>query len=183
LNEDGEPLRCKATQGRCPYAADKHFSSKEEAREAFEKLQASPMVTVSRSVPHEMTLSAPTTKLLERLEKEGLRPFVVGGSVRDSMLSGAVPKDIDIEVFDAEDMDQLETVLRKAGYKVDSVGKSFGVLKMALPGGDDIDVTLKSATVTAASRFRWIPRSPWRTPPVDETSPSTPSTTLTAADL
>lgn len=142
LNEDGEPLRCKATNGRCPYAADKHFTSKEDARVAFEQLQEGSISSVSRSVPHEMVLSTETTELLDKLYSKGLNPYVVGGSVRDSMLSGAVPKDIDIEVFEAQDMEQLESVLRKSGYHVDSVGKSFGVLKMTLPGGDDIDISL-----------------------------------------
>jgi len=142
LNDDGEPLPCKATKGRCPYAAEKHFTSKEAARAAYEQLQESAVTSVSRSVPHKMTLSNETTKLLETLYAKKLNPYVVGGSVRDSILSGAVPKDIDIEVFEAKNMDHLESVLRKAGYHVDAVGKSFGVLKMTLPGGDDIDISL-----------------------------------------
>lgn len=142
LNSDGEPLACKATKGRCPYADDKHFSSKDEAREAFERLQENNVTSVSKSIQHAMTLSSETTDLLNMLYGEGLNPYVVGGSVRDSMMSGAIPKDIDIEVFEAENMDDLESLLKKSGYKVDSVGKSFGVLTMQLHNGESIDVAL-----------------------------------------
>lgn len=142
LNEAGEPLRCTATKGRCPYAEDKHFTSKEKAREAFEELQSSSLQSVSQTVAHEMTLSTDVTDLLDKLYAKKLRPYIVGGSVRDSLLSGEVPKDIDIEVFGADNMDQLETLLKKSGYKVDSVGKSFGVLTMRLPNGEDIDISL-----------------------------------------
>lgn len=142
LTPDGEPLRCNAKKGRCPYAQEKHFSTKEEAREAFENEQVSSMMSVSKTIAHKMKLSRATEELLNKLYSKNLKPYVVGGSVRDSLLSGASPKDIDIEVFDAKDMDQLERLLKNSGYRVDSVGKSFGVLKLQLSGGDDIDISL-----------------------------------------
>lgn len=142
LNEAGDPLRCKAVKGNCPYAPERHFETAEQAREAFEHEQETPLSAFSRVQPHKMTLSKDVEKLLKGLYDSGLEPYVVGGSVRDSILSGAAPKDIDIEVFQAESMDQLEKLLKKSGYRVDSVGKSFGVLKLQLKSGDDIDISL-----------------------------------------
>lgn len=142
LNEDGEPLRCTAQKGKCPYAETKHFSSKADARIAYENEQKESFTSVTKTVVHVMPLSSETTELINLLYAQGLDPYVVGGSVRDSMLSGANPKDIDIEVFDAKDMDSLELLLKKSGYRVDSVGKSFGVLTMKLPNGEDIDISL-----------------------------------------
>ncbi|MCJ7765481.1 MAG: HD domain-containing protein [Thiovulaceae bacterium] len=60
------------------------------------------------------------------------RPVVVGGYLRDTLLN--IPsKDIDIEVFGLKSLDQLETLLLPFG-KVNSVGKSFGVVKLQLEG-------------------------------------------------
>ena len=46
-----------------------------------------------------MKLSEDVIKLMDQLQAEELMPYIVGGSVRDSLISGAAPKDIDIEVF------------------------------------------------------------------------------------
>lgn len=67
--------------------------------------------------------------LLTLLVQAGARPLIVGGSVRDHVL-GKQPKDFDVEVFDMP-ADLLETVL-SASYKVDAVGRAFGVLKVTV---------------------------------------------------
>jgi len=54
--------------------------------------------------------------------------FKVGGCVRDSLL-GIEPKDIDLEVYGLT-LGKIEEVLASR-YTVDTVGKSFGVLKIA----------------------------------------------------
>jgi tRNA nucleotidyltransferase (CCA-adding enzyme) len=72
------------------------------------------------------------------------RCYIVGGWVRDKLLD-RIPKDVDIEVHGME-IDQISHVLRNNGYKVDEVGKSFGVLKVKDPGtGDIIDVAVPRA--------------------------------------
>lgn len=141
LNSNGDVLPCKAKHGRCPYAAADHFEGPEEGRKAFEERNSS-VPSIKRSIPHEMELSEEVVDLLDTLHDKGFTPYIVGGSVRDSVLSGLESKDIDIEVFDAPDMNSLEKALRKSGYRVDAVGKSFGVLKLQLLGGEDIDVSL-----------------------------------------
>lgn len=91
---------------------------------------------------HQMSLDSDTVKLMEDLSQSGFTPLVVGGAVRDSMSTGGAPKDIDIEVHDAPSMNALVRMLRRNGYRVDEVGRSFGVLKTTLPNGMDIDISL-----------------------------------------
>lgn len=68
-------------------------------------------------------------------------PLIVGGAVRDAAL-GADPKDIDIEVHGA-DIEQLAQRYRNEGYRVDEVGKQFGVLKVSKNGVvEDLDVAI-----------------------------------------
>lgn len=69
----------------------------------------------------------------------GGKPYFVGGCVRDKVL-GFEPKDIDIEVFCLEAED-LKDIVSQFG-KVDEVGRSFGVLKLWLDDGVDVDISL-----------------------------------------
>ena len=62
--------------------------------------------------------------------------LIVGGFVRDSLL-GVESKDIDIEVY-GMDIDSIKFVLEQRGFRVDSVGKAFGVLKI----NNSIDVSV-----------------------------------------
>lgn len=66
--------------------------------------------------------------LVNVLNKKG-RAYVVGGFVRDMLLERP-PKDVDIEVH-GMDTDSISKELKSAGYHVDEVGKSFGVLKVS----------------------------------------------------
>jgi len=68
--------------------------------------------------------------VVETLIERGCRPVVVGGYVRDGLL-GIPSKDIDIEVFDVESLEALALYLQSFG-QINSVGKSFGVLKLRL---------------------------------------------------
>jgi len=77
-------------------------------------------------------LPAPLSPVIDRLIAEGCRPVLVGGYLRDLLL-GIPSKDIDIEVFGVESLSHLETLLLPFG-KVNSVGKSFGVVKLQLEG-------------------------------------------------
>lgn len=78
--------------------------------------------------------------LITSLEEIG-DPLLVGGTVRDVLAPGsAAPKDFDIEVHGA-DMDSIAASLRKNGYRVDEVGKAFGVLKV-FAGGEDVDISV-----------------------------------------
>jgi len=81
-----------------------------------------------------------TLPFLSDLKSEGGSIFKVGGAVRDFFL-GKDSKDLDLLVTGIP-MDQLEFLLSKHG-RVDSVGKSFGVLKFKIFGEtDDIDIAI-----------------------------------------
>lgn len=87
--------------------------------------------------------------LLHALTAAGARPFIVGGAVRDWLL-GQAPEDLDIEVHGLE-AEALEAAL--ANFKVDAVGRAFGVLKVAL-GGQTVDVALPRRDSKAAAGHR-----------------------------
>ena len=72
------------------------------------------------------------TKLIKSLKDAGGKPFLVGGAVVDG-LQGREIKDWDIEVFNLPLL-RIEQTLTKAGFKVDAVGKNFGVLKTSVKG-------------------------------------------------
>lgn len=62
-------------------------------------------------------------KICEAVKNRGGRALLVGGSVRD-MAMGKISKDFDLEIYGSD------------------VGKAFGILKMSLGNGIDIDVSL-----------------------------------------
>lgn len=66
--------------------------------------------------------------VLDALIAAGGQPFIVGGAVRD-WLRGEAPKDLDVEVFGLEPA-ALDQAL--GSFKVDAVGRSFGVLKVTI---------------------------------------------------
>ncbi|MFC1609164.1 CCA tRNA nucleotidyltransferase [Patescibacteria group bacterium] len=69
----------------------------------------------------------------------GGRAMLVGGSVRD-FLAGKISKDFDVEVYGLEPETIREIVSQVGKFK--DAGRSFGVLKIFLEGGMDIDVSL-----------------------------------------
>src|SRR5581483_8192821 len=69
----------------------------------------------------------------------GGRALIVGGWVRD-LLRGHPSKDIDIEVFGIG-QPELAALLAPLG-RVEAVGQSFPVYKVARPGEDAVDVAL-----------------------------------------
>lgn len=71
--------------------------------------------------------------ITNRIAHFGGKAFIVGGSVRDSVL-GLNPKDIDVEVF-GMGKGTLKGILAEFG-KVDCVGQSFGVIKLTTQDND-----------------------------------------------
>lgn len=65
------------------------------------------------------------------------KKYVVGGAPRD-ILSGGKVHDVDIATD--QDIDRLDKVLSERGYQVVQVGKAFGVIKVKLPNGEDVDI-------------------------------------------
>jgi tRNA nucleotidyltransferase (CCA-adding enzyme) len=77
--------------------------------------------------------------ILHAIVAAGGRPQIVGGAVRD-LLRGEAVKDVDIEVYGLA-IDRLAELLSQFG-RVDAVGRSFGVLKLRLPDGQELDVAV-----------------------------------------
>lgn len=78
-------------------------------------------------------------RLCEAVRAAGGRALLVGGSVRDVLLGG-LAKDFDIEVARLTP-EQVEGIARTFG-SISEVGKAFSVLKLALPSGLELDVSL-----------------------------------------
>lgn len=77
-------------------------------------------------------------EVLDRTPALG-RAFLVGGCVRDSLMSRPV-KDFDIEVYGI-DYPALQAALSRWG-RTDCVGRSFGVVKLSLRDGEQYDFSL-----------------------------------------
>lgn len=77
--------------------------------------------------------------LFDKLNKNSIKPIIVGGYVRDKLLK-IDSKDIDIEVYNISSFKKLEDILKEFG-SVNSVGKSFGVCKLQM-GNLELDFSL-----------------------------------------
>ena len=84
----------------------------------------------------------------------GGRPLLVGGCVRDALLTrltgfprDGFPKDVDVEVFGASG-DDVVAALRRVG-RVDEVGRAFSVIKVVVRG-EDFDVSAAGEPGSAA---------------------------------
>jgi tRNA nucleotidyltransferase (CCA-adding enzyme) len=87
-----------------------------------------------------------------RVANKGGRALLVGGCVRDRLL-GRIVKDWDIEVYGIAAR-PLERVLRAVG-RVNNVGRSFGVLKVATADGE-LDVSIPRRDSNAGPGHRGI---------------------------
>ena len=67
--------------------------------------------------------------IFNELYKHDINPIIIGGYVRDFMLN-IKSNDIDIELYNVASLKNVEKILKKFG-NVNSVGKSFGVCKLA----------------------------------------------------
>lgn len=85
-----------------------------------------------------MKLPEPLQPILDAIRGAGGRPLIAGGAVRDAALR-LEPKDFDVEAYGI-DIDALIAALQVVG-RVNAVGRSFGVLKVAA-GGLEVDVSL-----------------------------------------
>lgn len=95
--------------------------------------------------PMLVPLTPAASAVIAAIDDAGGRALLVGGCVRDAVLGGfsgriVAPKDIDIEAYGLN-QDQLTAALRGTGGRVDEVGVSFGVTKVAF-GDEDFDVSL-----------------------------------------
>lgn len=120
--------------GRDTAKQDRAIAHLEEARQRYGNFVS----------PLEMAVPAPVEKVIDTLHDNGLNALIVGGSVRD-VISNDIPRDFDLEVYGVE-IEDLAKTLRRHGYRVDEVGKAFGVLKArprnAAAADEDIDIAV-----------------------------------------
>ncbi|WP_304545206.1 CCA tRNA nucleotidyltransferase [Sulfurimonas microaerophilic] len=74
-------------------------------------------------------------QIFEKLSSYGIKPVIIGGFIRDSLLQ-IDSKDIDIELYDVDNIDHLEMILSPFG-NINEVGKSFSVIKLNI---DELDL-------------------------------------------
>jgi tRNA nucleotidyltransferase (CCA-adding enzyme) len=86
-----------------------------------------------------MPVASAATRLAEAVRAAGGRALAVGGWVRDR-LRGVPSKDLDVEVFGLS-QDRLAALLATLG-RVEAVGQSFPVYKLAGFAEGDVDVAL-----------------------------------------
>jgi tRNA nucleotidyltransferase (CCA-adding enzyme) len=101
--------------------------------------------------------------ILAAIQAAGGEPLVVGGAVRDLLL-GYAPKDLDVEVYKL-DVERLSAALALFG-RIDAVGRSFGVLKLRTPTGQEFDFALprRESKVGAGHRGFLAAPDPTMTP-------------------
>jgi tRNA nucleotidyltransferase (CCA-adding enzyme) len=95
-------------------------------------------------MPRRIPLKHQDPRLVEaarQIASHAPKAMLVGGFVRDSLL-GIASKDADVETYGIE-ADALEKNLKQAfGKSVETVGKSFGIFKIPLGDGLDLDVAI-----------------------------------------
>jgi tRNA nucleotidyltransferase (CCA-adding enzyme) len=104
-------------------------------REQF--LAQDPVIVSAVTKLAEAVLALPPDPIFASTEP---RAVIVGGYVRDLLL-GRKPKDSDVEVYGVAPRVLLELVRKLFGH-VDVVGQSFGILKIDLGHGFELDVAI-----------------------------------------
>ncbi len=125
---------------------EKFLSQKKEKREPKkeeEKIILSSLEYIEKMEELGLLEHAKTYKkvleIAKAIKEAGGQALLVGGAVRD-MIMGVYPKDFDIEVYKLPPK-KVEEIVNRFG-KVSDVGKAFGILKVFLKDGLDIDVSL-----------------------------------------
>jgi len=98
-------------------------------------------------IEYHLNLPPQITELVEFISDSKGRSFLVGGSVRDAVISKLHNleysiKDFDLEVYDLEP-ENLKNLLKQRYGSVNEVGNSFGVIKVNLDGIEEpVDVSI-----------------------------------------
>lgn len=78
-------------------------------------------------------------RMAREVKTHQARALIVGGAVRDEVL-GKPSKDFDVEVYGIS-MERLDLICRQFGA-VNEVGRNFGILKLRLDSGFEVDVSV-----------------------------------------
>lgn len=92
-------------------------------------------------IPMNIPIPNDISEIKDVFVKNGFKLFVVGGAVRDAIL-GKTPKDYDLATNAKPN--QVESIMKKAGYKTLPTGKAFGVINVFTDIGEYEVATFRS---------------------------------------
>ncbi len=117
-------------------------------------MEGQPSVPISEQAPDRkrdqdkslMKAAQQLARAIEAIEPNpefGMQPqaLIVGGYVRD-LLAGGHPKDADLEVYGVSVENLEATLVREFGANVNLVGKAFGIFKVSVAPGIELDVSI-----------------------------------------
>lgn len=99
---------------------------------------------VSISIPQDIR------ELTQIFVSNGFKLYVVGGAVRDALL-GKKPKDWDVAT-DAQPDQILQMFQGRQGYKTLEIGKSFGIINVISPSGEEFEIATFRKDIGAGRR-------------------------------
>lgn len=99
---------------------------------------------VSISIPEDIR------ELTQIFVSNGFKLYVVGGAVRDALL-GKEPKDWDVAT-DAQPDQILQMFQGRQGYKTLEIGKSFGIINVISPSGEEFEIATFRKDIGAGRR-------------------------------
>lgn len=99
---------------------------------------------VSISIPEDIK------ELTQIFVSNGFKLYVVGGAVRDALL-GKEPKDWDVAT-DAQPDQILQMFQGRQGYKTLEIGKSFGIINVISPSGEEFEIATFRKDIGAGRR-------------------------------
>lgn len=133
-----EPIRGPKQQKPDPDPTQDE-EQREGVTEVFPKPDEYRRVLEEHGYPEHLDAYNLAIQICEGIQEAGGEALLVGGSVRD-IYFGAIPKDYDVEVYGLQ-AEEIEAVVEKYG-KVRDVGRAFGILKVTLENGLDLDISL-----------------------------------------
>ena len=88
---------------------------------------------LEQRIKHNIDVPEDIVKIKDVFKKNGYKLYVVGGAVRDALL-GKTPKDFDLATDAVPD--EVEKIMKAAGYKTLPTGKAFGVINVFTDQGE-----------------------------------------------
>lgn len=146
INKYGAPAVCRAKKD-CPLGgAEEHFVSKEDAQDYIDKINEEEFGIVSSlrsrhsslleiEEKMKMSLNVSHIEILDKIRESGFKSYVVGGSVRDSVV-GIPSNDVDIAT-DAT-VDEINHVFKD--YRKLDVGSEYGTVPIII-NNETIEIT------------------------------------------
>lgn len=140
INKHGVPAPCKATKGNCPFGGDEsHFDTKEEAQSYADKVNSKEFGIIPAndvlSMKVRSLLKDTDIEILDRLNSAGFPAYVVGGSVRDSVLD--IPTN-DVDITTSATPEEVMEIFSE--YRVIDSGHNFGTVPL-LVNGEPVEIT------------------------------------------